>query len=615
MSSDNYKPRSISEGEMLSNPGDLDEDGQEILQKVSLFSTHHAIQLQEFNKYYKMYNVQPTKTRAENQSNTVIPELFVEVEALATAIQEMVFSDNSENLFFDVVAQDGGNETQQAEAAVTKATIAKQIELNDLQTKTLPFFRMLALHGNWPVEISWKLAYKSFWDFNTRVRRPAFDCWDFRSFPLVNFSFDDSQEDIEAMGWCAETEHVSAKNARMMVKQGIWDDKTAEEAIDMGVTRNVYDREQRLIRGYMELPTKGKATTIHHYYGTLESRDDNETYWAVIDSRGNFLKQPEINPFKHGEKPWLLAKWFSLPTEPYALGTGHINYRTQSEINDRRNFINDMLYASLYSMWLKRSDSGIATPGGKMRWSPHQIIEGDMIDDTALRRLLPDLGALGPAISLEANDMDKMRRQSGATSTLQAIATGITATETQQIQSEATRRLKAMVRSNISSVLRKMLYRAHELNLQFMDNPMKISAIGANGTRYWGNVSQQDLITEPDIRMKLTTDLDFRPFKRRELIDLLQTFGQLQANGMLGQRKIIPDPIIEEIAASYGMDPRKFFSKPGLQEMMVQQQMANPQVQQQAMQGIMTQSPGANRVMNSPKSALQQAAALPGAMA
>lgn len=573
--------------------GNLDSDGQEILRKVTAFSTDHAVQLQELNKFYKIYRCQPTKTRSENQSNTVVPELFVEVEALATAIQEMVFSDDSENMFFDVVAQDGGNPIQQAEAVVTKSTIAKQIELNDLQVKTLPFFRMLALHGTWPVDISWRLGYKSFWDFQSRIRRPAFDCWDFRSFPIVNFAFDDSQEDVEQMGWCAETEQVSAKSARMMVKNGIWNEKVVEDAVKAGVSRNVYEREQRLIGGYMDLPTAGRAMTAHHYYGTLESREDDETYWAVIDSRGRFLKEPEINPYRHGEKPWLMAKWFSLPTEPFALGTGHINYRTQAEINDRRNFINDMLYASLYSMWLKRSDSGIQLPGGKMRWSPHSVLEGDIIDDSAIRRLSPDLAALGPAINLESNDIDKMRRQSGATSTLQAVATGITATETQQIQSEATRRLKAMVRTNISSFLRKMLYRAHELNLQFLDRPMTVSATDQSGQRYWGPVDQRDLIVEPDIRMKLTTDLDFRPFKRRELLDLLQIFGQLQANGMLGDRRVVPDPVIEQIAASYGMDPRKFFSKPGLQELMTQHAMTQPGVQQNALRSMVSQSPAA----------------------
>lgn len=587
-----------------SNPGNLGQDGQEIMHKISDFYSKHAFQLQEFNRHYKMYRVQPTKQRAENQSNTVLPELFSEVEALATAIQEMVFSDDSDELFFDMVAEDGGNQIEQIEAFVSKAVLAKQFELTKLQKKTLPFFRMLALYGNMPVETPWRLSYKSYWDTIHRVRRPAFDCWDFQPFSIVDYAFDDTQEETEDQEWVARTEHLTAKAAKQMAQNGIWDSAAVDDAITRGFSRNVYDREQRLIAGYIETATAGHGVTAHTYYGTLESRDDNEIYWAVVDNYGNFLKEPEINPYAHGEKPFLFGKWFSLPGEPYAMGTGHINYRTQSEINDRRNFINDMLYASLYSMWLKRSDSGINLPGGKMRWSPHKIIEGDQISEEFLRALRPDLGGLAPAMNMEANDIDKMRKQSGATSTLQAVATGITATEAQQIQSEATRRLKAMLRSNVASLLRDFVTRAHQLNLQFLDQPLKASVMYGNGMRYWGTVTRQDLIIHPEVKMKLTTDLDFRPFKRQELLEMLQTFTQLQANGMLGNRQIVPDPIIEELAASYGMDPRKFFSKPGLMEMETQRQMQNPQVQQQAMQSLVQQSPAAQQA---------QLQALPGA--
>ena len=228
-----------------------------------------------------------------------------------------------------------------------------------------------------------------------------------------------------------------------MARSGIWEKKWVDEAIESGIKRNPYDLEIRQLAGYSDSPHGRSGMTAHEYYGTLESRDDDEIYWACISDDGKFLKEPEINPYAHGEKPWLFGKWFSIPGEPYAMGVGHVNFRTQSEINDRRNFINDLLYASLYNMWLRRTDSGITLPGGKMKYSPHQIIEGDGISDEFLRPLRPDMSPLGPAINLESNDIEKMRRQSGATSTLQAVATGITATESQQIQSEATRRLKA----------------------------------------------------------------------------------------------------------------------------------------------------------------------------
>ena len=560
----------------------LDQDRHEIIGKIKAFQTDHAEQLSDFNKFYKSYRVKPTKNRKENQSNTVLPELFVEIEALATAAHEMIFSDNSEALFFDVVAQDEDME-QRVEAHLSKSVLAKQIELTETSKKMLPFLRMLCLQGTYPVSTPWVLSYKSYWDDTFRVRRPAFDCWDFQPFSILNFSFDDTVEELERAEWAAETMHVKRKAAMGMVKKGLWNESAVRKALDSGIKRNIYDREQRQIAGYLDTADSTAGFTAHEYYGTLESRDDDEIYRAVVTDDGEFLMEPEINPYAHGEKPWLVGQWFSLPGEPYGMGTGHINYRTQSEINDRRNFINDLLYSSLYSMWLKRVDSGINLPGGKMRWSPHQIIEGDQIGEEFLRALRPDVSPLGPAINLESNDIEKMRRNSGATSTLQAVATGITATESQQIQSEATRRIKAMIRSNLASLLRKFLYRAHSLNLQFLDRPFTTSVKDAAGLQLFGQVTRQDLIIEPDIRMKLTTDLDFRPFKRREMIELLDVFSRLEAGGQLGNRRIVPDPIIETLADTYGMDPRKFFAKEGLMEMETQRMTQDPNLQRKAM--------------------------------
>lgn len=576
--------------------GDLEQDSQEILQKISDFQSNHSSQLSDFNKFYKQYRSIPTKTRRENQSNTFIPELFVEDEALATAVHEMIFSDNTEAQFFDVVGEDGGMEDM-VRAMVTKATLTKQTELIDLSPKILPFLRMVILQGMYPVAMPWRLEYKTYWDNLARVRRPAFDSWDFEPFDVVNFSFDDTEADINRRSFNAQTSHIKRKDALHMVRMGIWNKNAVEDSVKDGIQRNVYDQTKRQIAGYFDSGGKGDGFTAHLYYGTLDSRDDGEMYRAWVTNQGKFLSEPEINPYNHGESEFLACEWFSLPGEAYAMGIGHINTRTQSEINDRRNFINDMLYASLYCQWLNRTDSGLQFPGGKMKWSPHQVINGDGITDEFLRPLRPDMSPLGPAVNMEAADIEKMRRQSGATTTLQAIATGVTATESQSIQSEATRRVKAMVRSNVASFMRKVLYRAHALNLQFLDRPFSARINHGDGYQIFGKVSREDQITNPDIRMKMTTDLDFRPFKRKELLEMLDIFSRLQKDGLLGQRRIIPDPIVEELAQTYGMDPRKFFSREGMIESETRRATQDPAVQAKAMQQVVQESPMAQQVL------------------
>lgn len=574
-----------------------DGDAQEILQKVTQFETDHAGQLGDFQRNSKLYRAIPTKRRKEQQSNTFYPEITIEVEALATAVHEMVFSDNSAAGFFQMAA--GTNSTDaRVRAWVSQAVLEKQLELTDMKSRFLSYLRKLILQGTYPIHVPWRLDYKTIPVQGSRVEKVVFDSWDFEPFDIVNFGFDDSQAFIERGEFAYRLINVTPSSAYKMKRLGVWDAQVVDEAAKNGYKRNIYDSGQRQDAGYSDTQSGAGGLTAIDYYGTLSSRNDGITYWAVVDrNSGRFLRKPQFNSYAHGEKPWLVGKWIDLPDEAYAIGIGTLNYRTSNELNDRRNFINDLLYQSLYCMWLKRSDSGIVLPGNKMAWKPHEVIEADGITEEFFRALRPDMSGLPAAINVEDRDIERMRRTSGATSGLQAVATGVTATEQQSVQSEATRRVKAMVRSQIASLLRQFVTRAHQLNLQFLDRPLSAKYTGSDGLEVFGEVTREDLIINPDVSVKLTTDLDFRPFKRRELIEMLTAFANLDKMGALTRRRIIPDPIIEELAQTYNMDPRKFFSKEGLMETMTQQQMTNPQVQQQALQQIVQESPAAQMVL------------------
>lgn len=508
----------------------------------------------------------------------------------------MVFSDSSDAQFFQILGRTAQMEDR-VRAWTSQAAIEKQLELTDTSSKALAFFRKLCLQGTYPVHTPWRQDFRSFNDGAATIKRTAFDSWDFEPFDIVNFGFDDSAADLQRGEFAYQLRHVKPHGALKMRRLNVWNAQVVDEALKGGIVRNTYDLLQRQDAGYVNVGSSRGLTAVD-YMGTLSSRGGEDIYWGVLDrGTGKFLRAPQLNPFAHGEKNWLVAKWIDLPDEFYGIGVGHLNYRTQSELNDRRNFINDLLYSSLYNMWLMRSDSGIVLQGNKMRWRPHEVIQADGISDEFLRALRPDLGGLPAAVNLENTDIERMRRTSGATSSLQAVATGITATEAQTIQSEATRRVKAMVRSQVSSFFRKFVLRVHQLNLQFMDRPLSAKFTGSDGLEIFGEVTREDLILHPDIKIKMTTDLDFRPFKRRELIELLQAFGQLAQSGVLGARRIVPDPIIEELAQTYNMDPRKFFQREGLIEMETQRQTQRPEVHGRAMREIMQESPGAQELL------------------
>ena len=131
----------------------IDQDAQEIRTKVSSFETDHSKQLGDFGRNSKLYRVIPTKQRKEHQSNTFYPELTTEVEALATAVHEMVFSDSSDSRFFQFLGQ--GDPDSDSRAYVSEAVIEKQMQLMKMEKKLLPFLRKLILQGTYPMDVRW----------------------------------------------------------------------------------------------------------------------------------------------------------------------------------------------------------------------------------------------------------------------------------------------------------------------------------------------------------------------------------------------------------------------------------------------------------------------------
>jgi len=75
----------------------------------------------------------------------------------------------------------------------------------------------------------------------------------------------------------------------------------------------------------------------------------------------------------------------------------------------------------------------------------------------------------------------------------------------------------------------------------------------------------------------------------------------LNQSGLLTQRHIIPDAIIDELAQTYNMDPRKFYSKEGMMELETQRAMGNTQTMQNAQQEIISESPAAQQFLQSPQ--------------
>lgn len=550
----------------------------EIIEKIHSFQSENEKYFKNTNEWYKMYRGQPNG-RGVGKSNTFIPEVFVEIEALATAVSEMIFSDHSDTSFFDVYPQGYDDAVK---AFITKSVISDQCETVELQRKIMPFLRGLVRDGFSAVEIPWVIEYGWKKQNGLLVRFPKYDCWDFQYIRPHDFSFSYGG----GKEWRCRTSVISLAQAKRMEKAGLW--KNIDKAISNQSPFSNIESERRSIAG-LSKDISEKLFKYHEFFGILDNSEQDYKWRVVVSDNGTILRDPEVIPYNDGEDPYLTCKWIEADgdNEPHGIGVVEINYKQQKEINDRRNFINDNLYAALYNMWAMSSDCGYKSDGGRIIWEAYKILEMD--NPAGLQPLRPPLEGIPYAKQLEEIDRESMRRQSGATSTLQGIAQNMTATESQIIQNEATRRLRAIVRSQIGTFIKNMLYKIHDRNLQFLDRTRVIRAEGPEGEQLYAAINNNSLSKNPDIKIKLTTDLDFRPFRRKELMEFLQVAAQMaKANGA----QFDAFPIIEQLALSYNMNPKDF-----KREIDINRAMTQPEIQKAAIKDIINNSPGAQEII------------------
>ncbi|MFA5795524.1 MAG: hypothetical protein WC980_10725 [Candidatus Brocadiia bacterium] len=557
-----------------------ERSGQEVIEKVKNFADEHKDHFASFNSWYKMYRAQPD-ARSIGRSNTFIPEITTEIEALSTAVFEMIFSDTSDASFFDVYPQGYDDAVK---SFLAKSVMSDQFETIELQRKIMPFLRGLTRDGYAPIEVPWVLDYGWKKQNGVYTRFPKFDSFDFQYIRPCEFSCGEGADMLEGMEWTCRTYIIPFGKAKRMEKLGLW--QNVDKAASNGSPFNETEKARRAVAGLTNEP-KEKFLKYHEYTGYLEDEDEDFRWRVMVADNGVVLREPEVNPYDDGEYPFIDCKWIECDNELYGMGVVEVNYRQQKEINDRRNFINDNLYAALYNMWAMSSDCGLKSDNGRLVWEAYKVLEMD--NPSGLSALRPPLEGIPYAKQLEETDREAMRRQSGATSTLQGISQNMTATESQIVQNEATRRLRAIVRSQIGTFLKRFLYKAHSRNLQFLDRSRVIRAEGPEGEQLFASVNNNSLSRNPDFKMKISTDLDFRVFQKKELLEFLQGFAMLaKTNGFNMDAK----PIIQKLALSFNMNPNDF-----KREIDVQRAMTQPGTIKAATQSMIAKSPGAQRIM------------------
>ncbi len=298
-------------------------------------------------------------------------------------------------------------------------------------------------------------------------------------------------------------------------------------------------RERKLTAsGYSSLDKKPDQVEYIERWGLLEAKyvysdeertekfldeDDMCETVVIIGNRKAILKL-EVNPYGHGQKPYVFCPYIPKEGEFAGMGVAQVGETLQEEINDTRNQSMDNKTLILMTMWVKTRASGIKNQDLRIR--PNGVVTTN--DINGLQPLRPPMVS-GVGTSMEALAKNDLRESVGAASNLQGIAQqGVdTATESTLINKESVGRINMVAQLFSELILKPTLLMAEYLNYQFYDHEKVISVVGPVGVKFIP-IGPNDIAGSKNISIKLAVDATESPsVMRQQLMNFLTIVQQL----------------------------------------------------------------------------------------
>lgn len=394
--------------------------------------------------------------------------------------------------------------------------------------------------------------------------QPNFQGTALKPLSLLQVAFDSTAFEIESSDFLAPITRHSGAGLRNLAQSNpaIWDRDAIEEAIkesgpredgtgagETGFSRSNIEH-RRINAGYSEL--KKRQLELVLFSGRLPSTlietplfqemwqkfgrtDDpltSDITIGVLDRRKIIRFHP--TPYGSWHHMYNIGHYIEFELEPMGYGVGALGNRLQKDMNRIMRYANDVAKFSLFNMFLAGRGSGLKSQS--MNIFPWSVVPVD--DVNQVKELRPQIEGITNGLKLQEFTREDFRAVTHASSTLQAVITGATATESSLAQSEALRAIGLTAEVNGDSVLRPYFT---TLIINLLDqNP------------YDTNLVPVDMIP------KLVTDKDYKPEYARRLLEFLNATTTIR-NVM--PIDFDPMPIIKYLARSVNINPREI-SKP-----------------------------------------------------
>ena len=470
-------------------------------------------------------------------------ELFRCVESVTSAQMAVVNGDDPNWEPYDP------DLTDQASAGMyhTRQLLDRGHEAMDLTTTLTEAARSGNAYGRLMVEVGWEEKTRwmhrdgvldangveitpAGWGESVAFARPFM-----RILPPWSVYMDPAADRVKNARWVAWKEKLTKEDVRKWIEYGeAYGMKTQEPDSTVqtgdksaGPGETAQTVADAVARGAGVDPEIGKKDTYDaiNYWGLnpesthpLEEGGTNPDprFYHIVILDGKKAIIEGVEPYWHGQLPVL--DWVQIPEEETAegLGTGQLLKNLQILLNETDSLLQEMTMFGLFGVWRR---SGALTSGmaKSVRIFPGRIFDDQV--DGVIEPIQRDYAPFKLAQAMQAMRVEAMRAASGATTNMQALQSGNTATEVRTIAAEAARRLAGLATSFANQILRPFIEMELALYDQFLPADAEVtSMVPYEGQMMSATAKKSQLrLKTAKVRLKLATDLDFRKNMTRNL--------------------------------------------------------------------------------------------------
>lgn len=494
---------------------------KEIEEKAGTYENRMITRLQRWNEAAELYMGRTATQKENSKLSPNSTELYKAIRAMSNMIMRMLLGAKPP---FELECLDILGYDDPTKLIKTEHYLLNQMDMARFDKACYKAINQLLLYGSVVNHMQYEPLRASFLGRKRYITS-------MRPISLVNCAFSLDSMDIEESSFVVLSD-IQNKCVLNKLKQHdpegkmynlanigkAYDDKHYQPEINKWV-------EQRMIAaGY----TDGKfedGMERRTYYGTLDCMHDTTgEYCFEVVNRKYIIRAEEYE----GIRPLSITTINNIDIEPLGSGLYDIFGGHLRKIDDSEQALVNMVTLAGANMFAKQK----SLTDEDMEWTVRNF--GILnLENPDLKSIGPDPRSVAVVDGYRQNEIQKFRTASGAPDTLQAIVNEdqATATAVSLAMNESVRNLSVQAELASPTLLKHYLQTALQNAQKYNTGPFVLHMGGAPIT-----IVPSDLLIDVNIRIKTTTDQDFRPAKIKNLLAAIQVMDATGPDGITGKK-------------------------------------------------------------------------------